>query len=369
MPSSPNPALYSRYFPKITFFLALWCVLAFLGLNLEVEPDTWEAMENWGAASPDRMRSGQWWVLFTSNLLHREWWHLLGNLIGLWLFGKAIEYEGSAVHYLVLIVVAAFCSSVYEMAISGSYGIGISGIVYAQFGYLWVLSWQNHSYRKYVNRNIVISLLGWLIACFFITAIGWINIANAAHVAGLLSGMLWAGLLLHARVGVRWSVISAMLLVSAVPLFWAPWSVTWLGEQAFELHEAERFDEAMELYRQILERDSGNVFAQSNMQSIEVYQLLQVAMEAHQQQDLEQAKIGYQKVLEIDPEDEIAQENILKIELHQLSQLAHEAQIGGRYIEALKLFNEILALDPENDWAKEHAKRVLELDQDQDFLE
>jgi len=44
--------------------------------------------------------SGEWTTLFTSQFLHGGWWHLISNMIYLWVFGNNIEDRLGHLKYL-----------------------------------------------------------------------------------------------------------------------------------------------------------------------------------------------------------------------------------------------------------------------------
>ncbi len=64
---------------------------------------------------------------------------------------------------------------------------GMSGVVYALFGYVWMKSDYDHESDMKLPSNTIIYMVLWLFFCMS-GAIG--PIANAAHVAGLVAGML-----------------------------------------------------------------------------------------------------------------------------------------------------------------------------------
>ena len=57
--------------------------------------------------------SGEWITLFTSQFLHGGWWHLISNMLFLWIFGNNIEDRLGHVKYLIFYLacgaLAALC--------------------------------------------------------------------------------------------------------------------------------------------------------------------------------------------------------------------------------------------------------------------
>jgi GlpG protein len=63
---------------------------------------------------------------------------------------------------------------------------GMSGVVYALFGFIWMKSKYEPAAELYVHPNTVVLMLIWLVAC----SLGFIGgVANWAHGVGLAVGM------------------------------------------------------------------------------------------------------------------------------------------------------------------------------------
>jgi GlpG protein len=63
---------------------------------------------------------------------------------------------------------------------------GMSGVVYGLFGYVWMKVQFDPRSGFVLDPVTVVVMIGWLFLCMT----GYLgNIANAAHVAGLLAGM------------------------------------------------------------------------------------------------------------------------------------------------------------------------------------
>ncbi|MTJ50628.1 rhomboid family intramembrane serine protease [Dolichospermum sp. UHCC 0259] len=80
--------------------------------------------------------SGEWTTLFTSQFLHGGWWHLISNMVYLWVFGNNIEdrlgHFKYLLFYLICGAIAALCqwfigiySTIPSLGASGA----ISGVL------------------------------------------------------------------------------------------------------------------------------------------------------------------------------------------------------------------------------------------------
>ena len=161
------------------------------------------------------------WQWFTYAFIHYSFWHLLGNALGLWWLGKAVEeYYGEKVFYLTLsggIILGAFCwwlTGVNGVRLENYFLIGISGGVYA----LMVLALMdrldqvitlllfffipvNIKARWLLIILLVITILGWGFSELpgrhewtnWKPALDWAmgtSLAHSAHLGGLFFGWL-----------------------------------------------------------------------------------------------------------------------------------------------------------------------------------
>lgn len=136
--------------------------------------------------------SGEVWRLVTPIFLHYDTMHLVFNMWALLVIGSIIEYRRGTATLAVLVLVTAIASNcgefAYHLYFFGQYVRfgGMSGVVYALFGYAWIKGTYEPEQGIILNPQAVRWMLIWLVICFT-GALG--SIANAAHVVGLLSGM------------------------------------------------------------------------------------------------------------------------------------------------------------------------------------
>jgi len=112
-------------------------------------------------------------------------------------------------------------------------GIGLSGVVYAMFGYALAARHVEPLYQQIVTKGTIQWLLGWLVLCIVLTLTGTWNVANGAHVAGFLFGYC-AGNVFAAQVWVLPSRIGLALLVvlTVMSAVYMPWSQPWKMRRA-----------------------------------------------------------------------------------------------------------------------------------------
>ena len=164
--------------------------LATLIASRSFEPDGNRMLE-WGANLGLLTTSGQWWRTITAMFLHGGWLHLLLNMWVLWNVGRLAERLYGSAMFAVLYFATGICGSLTRIAWEPSIAsVGASGAIFGVLGAL--LAMLLHRGAR-IPRSI--ALAHWpstLLFVLFNLVNGYFDplIDNAAHVGGLLSGLL-----------------------------------------------------------------------------------------------------------------------------------------------------------------------------------
>jgi len=177
--------------PYATVVLMALCVAVSIASNLGssasvllplliAEPDT---------APFSQVLHGEVWRLATPMLVHFGILHILFNMMWLWDLGRLIELVRGSAFLLGFVVATGIASNVAQYAITGNplFG-GMSGVVYALLGYVWMQGRHNPRFGFILHKSTVIMMLGWYVLCW--TGLAG-PIANWAHTAGLVLGVAW----------------------------------------------------------------------------------------------------------------------------------------------------------------------------------
>jgi GlpG protein len=135
---------------------------------------------------PEVFRHGEFWRLLTPVFLHFGVLHLLFNMMWLYQLGSLIEARQGPLQLLLLVVVTGIFSNLAQYVVGGPQFGGMSGVVYALAGYVWMRGKHDRASGLFLHPQSVTILLVWLVICFS----GLLGpVANFAHLAGLASGM------------------------------------------------------------------------------------------------------------------------------------------------------------------------------------
>ena len=131
--------------------------------------------------------NGQVWRLFLNAMHHAGLGHLLLNCLSLWILGDLLEPAIGRLRYLLFFLTAGYVS-ILAQSLTGDLPIGMSGAVYAVFGYLVVLRKHDRNIEERMPQMLVTIGFTCLIVLVPLTAVGLIPVANLAHFAGLAYG-------------------------------------------------------------------------------------------------------------------------------------------------------------------------------------
>ncbi|RUO35887.1 rhomboid family intramembrane serine protease [Aliidiomarina sanyensis] len=142
---------------------------------------------------------GQPWRLFSPMLLHFSAMHLIFNLFWWWYLGGRIELQFGTYILVAVTFFTAVVSNYAQWAFSGPLFGGLSGVVYGLFGFAIVVAWRKPWSPLALPPALIVFMVGWLLLGF--ADVLFVNMANEAHLAGLLSGLLFGAIVRTLRLG------------------------------------------------------------------------------------------------------------------------------------------------------------------------
>lgn len=132
---------------------------------------------------------GQQWQLWrwlSHAVLHFSVMHIAFNILWWWQLGGDIEKKLGGLKLLQIFAISSALSGAGQYWVEGANFGGLSGVVYALVGYLWVVSTKAPQLGLTIPRQIVGFMLIWLVLGYMQP---FMAIANTAHLAGLIAGV------------------------------------------------------------------------------------------------------------------------------------------------------------------------------------
>jgi membrane associated rhomboid family serine protease len=148
------------------------------------------------------VQHGWIWQIFTYSFIHFGFMHWFGNMLGLWMFGAAIEQAWGSRRFLELYFIGVIGAAVTTVAISYAHvlgspvqtTVGASGGVFAILMAFGMLFADNEimmiPFPFLIKAKYFVGIL--IVATLALAMMGGGNVAYVAHLGGLLFGYLYA---------------------------------------------------------------------------------------------------------------------------------------------------------------------------------
>ena len=178
----------------LTLGLIILCiavaVYSKLGNNIEsLQPLLLADPQNANGTFLPEVRAGQWWRLISPIFIHFGPLHLIFNMLWFYQLGCLIEARQGALKLALLVLVTGAGPMIAQYLASGPGLVGgMSGVIYGLAGYIWMRGKYDRASGLYLDRLTIQWLLIWLVLCFT-GMLG--HVANMAHLAGLIIGVIW----------------------------------------------------------------------------------------------------------------------------------------------------------------------------------
>ena len=204
-----------------TLLILVTCVGSYLGFRSR-------AVEEKYIFCPERILAGkEYYRLVTSAFLHSGWGHLVWYMVGLYSFGRTLEWALGMGHFLLVYfgaVVGGNLLSLYvhrhhEYAAYGASG-GVCGVIFA-----YLLLFPGAGVALYFALPIPgwLYAIGFLVGSFVAMKRGRDNIGHDAHLGGAIVGFLIAAALEPDAARENWRVF-LLVLVPAILLLVYLWA-------------------------------------------------------------------------------------------------------------------------------------------------
>ena len=141
------------------------------------------------------MQNNEWWRLITPIFIHFSLTHLVFNCLWIYVLGSKIEQIDGHITFINLVIFSSIISNLaqYFFGESTLFG-GLSGVIYGLLGYCMIIEIDTKQERYDLPPALYLFMLIWLILGFLgiLNLFGFGNVANYAHLGGLISGIIFA---------------------------------------------------------------------------------------------------------------------------------------------------------------------------------
>ena len=141
------------------------------------------------------MQNNEWWRLITPMFIHFSLTHLVFNCLWIYVLGSKIEQIDGHITFINLVIFSSIISNLaqYFFGESALFG-GLSGVIYGLLGYCMIIEIDTKQERYDLPPALYLFMLIWLILGFLgiLNLFGFGNVANYAHLGGLISGIIFA---------------------------------------------------------------------------------------------------------------------------------------------------------------------------------
>ena len=146
------------------------------------------------------MQNNEWWRLITPMFIHFSLTHLVFNCLWIYVLGSKIEQIDGHITFINLVIFSSIISNLAQhfFGESALFG-GLSGVIYGLLGYCMIIEIDTKQERYDLPPALYLFMLIWLILGFLgiLNLFGFGNVANYAHLGGLISGIIFAMIARH----------------------------------------------------------------------------------------------------------------------------------------------------------------------------
>lgn len=199
LPSTAFGGVFKQFFAQagaFTLVVFILCWLIYLGAQFGLARELYNPLTFFNVLSIDLLTQEPWRLIGPA-FLHFSLLHIAFNTMWWWQLGSAIEKLFGRWTIINLFLASAIFSNLGQFIETGPNFGGLSGVVYAVVGFAWFSGWLMPERGLSLSKPIVGFLLVWLL--FGYIDMLPINMANTAHLVGLIVGCAAAFLISRSK--------------------------------------------------------------------------------------------------------------------------------------------------------------------------
>jgi len=135
---------------------------------------------------PELVKVGEYYRIFTCMFMHANITHLLFNMYALYIVGSQIESFFNKIKYIIIYLLSGIFGCLLSMIFTNSWSVGASGAIFGLLGSMLYFGYHHRMYLGTVIKSQIIPVIIINLLIGFTSS----NIDNAAHIGGLIGGIL-----------------------------------------------------------------------------------------------------------------------------------------------------------------------------------
>ena len=210
----------------LIFYVNVLVFIAMVVAGLSPLHPTARELYDWGGNLRPAVESGEWWRLVTYIFLHGGAMHLLMNSFALLYIGMFLEPLMGRFRFFSAYMLTGVCAGLMSLSIhTQSVGVGASGAIFGMYGVFLSMLTTSHI-QKTLRKTMLRSILFFVVLNLLYGMQG--NTDNAAHIGGLLSGILagyafYPGIKAKSTMGKQAAVATALTLGTVLLTYFLLW--------------------------------------------------------------------------------------------------------------------------------------------------
>lgn len=170
----------------LTLLMSALCVVVFVMMSIIGD----QTVMMWLAWPWDASVQFEVWRYFTHAVMHFSLVHIIFNLFWWWYLGGVVEKRLGTGKLVVITLISALLSGFVQHQLTGPWFGGLSGVVYALIGYVWLRGLRDPESQIALPNGLFIFTVVLMVAEWF--GLTGFAIANGAHTAGMVIGLAMA---------------------------------------------------------------------------------------------------------------------------------------------------------------------------------
>ncbi|KGP72966.1 rhomboid family protein [Pontibacillus yanchengensis] len=331
--------------PFLTYILIAINLFLFGWLEYQGGSTNTYTLIQYGAKYNPAIVDGEWWRIVSSMFLHIGFFHIMLNMLALYVLGTAVERMFGSKRFIVIYFVGGIIGGLASFAFTPNVAAGASGAIYGLFG---ALLFFGTVYKTLFFRTIGTNVI-FILILNIVFSVLMPQVDNGAHLGGLVGGFLASSLVHFPNKKEVGKQVASFLVITALVI-----GLGWYGYNhesnhydarlqagvATNYNKKEEYQKAIDITTKALQHTSSD---QESLYFVRGNGYVNV-------KKYNQAKEDYLKAIELNPDFAEAHQN--------LSVLYYNFEQNEE--EAIKHAKRVLELNPDNKEMKQFIQSVEE---------